>query len=336
MDEKQFRDAYDIFCEVFNSSVSYETFRHKHLDNPDLIREIATLVDYQDGVPAGTNSFMRCILLCGGKRVTAVLSNDTAVKARFRGRHIFTSLIEQEIEKCRETHAADVMFGFPNKNSYPGFLKMGFHEVGALYSYAAVVRPVSFLKRTISGKMSYFPGYEEDVFTADGYTWQVSLACPFSEDDLSVINGRGRVQIQHSRAFFDWKLGGFPKGSKCYICVREGTKLCAFFVLINENGGKCAVCDWMLPDSRKTARRILHHALCYLKKYGDIVVVQCVNPANREAGILWQAGMLIRKRVTPVLYYPITDKIDGETMACLNDFSGWSLRSIDGDTILLK
>ena len=51
MDEKLLHDAHDIFCEVFHSKISYETFRHKHLDNPDidvsldLVTEIASLDD---------------------------------------------------------------------------------------------------------------------------------------------------------------------------------------------------------------------------------------------------------------------------------------------------
>lgn len=44
MDEKTICDAYAIFCEVFRSDMSYEAFRHKHIDNPDLDWEIPTLV----------------------------------------------------------------------------------------------------------------------------------------------------------------------------------------------------------------------------------------------------------------------------------------------------
>lgn len=103
MDEKLLHDAHDIFCEVFHSKISYETFRHKHLDNPDIDAGVATLVDYQDGVPAGTNSFMGYTLLDGPRALPVVHSCDTAVRPAFRGRRIFLLLVQRAISVCQET-----------------------------------------------------------------------------------------------------------------------------------------------------------------------------------------------------------------------------------------
>lgn len=122
MDEKLLHDAHAIFCEVFHSDMPYETFRHKHMGNPDIDLNIATLVDYRDGIPAGTNSFMSYILLEGGRALPVTHSCDTAVRPAFRGQRIFSLLVQRAISICRGTPNV-LIYATPNQNSYPGFTR---------------------------------------------------------------------------------------------------------------------------------------------------------------------------------------------------------------------
>ena len=148
MRNKNIKDAYAVFSEVFNTDMTYEMFFHKHVDNPNMVEQISTLVNYQGDTPAGTNSFMGDILLLGDKTLSAVQSCDTAVKDNFRGKHIFLNLIQEAIEYC-QNNGIDMMYGFPNHNSYPGFIKLGFHDVGEFSSYVVITRPFQFLTAQI-------------------------------------------------------------------------------------------------------------------------------------------------------------------------------------------
>ena len=91
-DESKLHDAYAVFKEVFQSDMSYETFVHKHVENPEYMGELANLVYYENGLAKGTNSFMGQMFLYGQEEIFALQSCDTAVLPETRGKGVFSSL----------------------------------------------------------------------------------------------------------------------------------------------------------------------------------------------------------------------------------------------------
>lgn len=331
MDEKTFRDAYAVFCEVFHSDMSYEVFRHKHLDNPNIDRETVTLVDYQEGTPSGTNSFMGYLLLDGGRELPVLHSCDTAVRPAFRGRGIFYLMIQRAISICQETPNA-LIYATPNQNSYHGFVKLNFHELGKLDRYDAVLRPVRLLLRKVLRRAPALAPFQPSD-RADG-GWTLSLRCPFTEEDLALINRRPGVHIRRSLEFYRWKIDWLPEGEGAYLCARKNGRLEAFLVLRRGSNGSCTVCDWMLPEDLDASRRLLKGAFRMLRPYCDLLTVEMVNPTGGEPGQLKSGGFFQRDTSPqPFLIYPTAD-LGEETLARLKDLRNWSLRYIDNDTVI--
>ena len=322
MDEKLLHDAHDIFCEVFHSKISYETFRHKHLDNPDIDAGVATLVDYQDGVPAGTNSFMGYTLLDGPRALPA-----------FRGRRIFLLLVQRAISVCQETPNV-LIYATPNENSYPGFTKLGFLELGRLETYCAVLRPVHLARRKFLRRTAPLSAFRPASFSSREGEWALSLRCPFTEDDLALINARPGVHLRRSLDFYRWKVDYLPEERTAYLCLRRNGRLTAFLVLLRHSNGSCEVCDWMLPDSPAESGPILRRARRRLRPFCDLLSVSMVNPAGNEPSLLASGGF-VRKKAwpQPFMIYP-TAELDAETLSRLKHFRSWTLRYIDTDTIL--
>lgn len=333
MDEKLLHDAHDIFCEVFHSKISYETFRHKHLDNPDIDAGVATLVDYQDGVPAGTNSFMGYTLLDGPRALPVVHSCDTAVRPAFRGRRIFLLLVQRAISVCQETPNV-LIYATPNENSYPGFTKLGFLELGRLETYCAVLRPVHLARRKFLRRTAPLSAFRPASFSSREGEWALSLRCPFTEDDLALINARPGVHLRRSLDFYRWKVDYLPEERTAYLCLRRNGRLTAFLVLLRHSNGSCEVCDWMLPDSPAESGPILRRARRRLRPFCDLLSVSMVNPAGNEPSLLASGGF-VRKKAwpQPFMIYP-TAELDAETLSRLKHFRSWTLRYIDTDTIL--
>ena len=331
MDEKTLRDAHAVFCETFHSDMSYEAFRHKHMDNPDLDREIPTLVHYQDGVPAGTNSFMGCVILNDGQAVFSLQSCDTAVRTAFQGRHIFTLLIQKAMLVCQERQDT-VLFGFPNSNSYPGFIKLGFCEQGKLDRYDAVLRPARLLLRKVLHRAPALPLFQASDFPSGELT--LSLRCPFTEEDIALMNHRPGVRFQRSLEFYQWKLDWLPEGEGAYLCARKSGRLEAFLVLRRGSDGSCLVCDWMLPENTKASGRFLREARRFLRPYCDLLEVSMVNPLGGEPAQLKSGGFFRRNTdPQPFLIYPIA-QLGEKTLSQLKNLRNWSLRYIDSDTVL--
>lgn len=333
MNEKTIRDAHAIFCEVFHSDMSYEAFRHKHMDNPNIDQDVAILVDYQEGVPAGTNSFMGCMLLLDGEHeLPAVYSCDTAVRPAFRGPRVFLPMLQHAISACRETPSA-LIYATPNQNSYHGFVRLGFHELGGLNRYDCILRPIHLFTRKLAHRAPALPLFHPIIQANRG--WTLSLHCPFTEEDLALINRRPGVRLQRSLEFYQWKIDWLPEGEGAYLCARKDGQLEAFLILRRYPNGSCEVCDWMLPENKASSRRLLKNAQRLLRPYCDMLSVNMVNPTGEEPALLESGGFFQRNvPLQPFLICPTAD-LDEKTLAQLKDLRNWSLRYIDGDTVLI-
>ena len=76
-------------------------------------------------------TLMRWEFVRGGSVLRAVRAVDTATDPDYQGRGLFTALTLHGIEAMR-TEGVDFVFNTPNDQSRPGYLKMGWREVGRL------------------------------------------------------------------------------------------------------------------------------------------------------------------------------------------------------------
>lgn len=113
-----------------------ELFRWKHVENP-FGRSLA-LVAVEDGRIVGLRAFMRWDLQTPqGETLRCVRAVDTATHPDYQRRGIFRRLTEECVE-IATSEGIDMIFNTPNEKSKPGYLKMGWHEVGPI---GGLVRP---------------------------------------------------------------------------------------------------------------------------------------------------------------------------------------------------
>ncbi len=104
-----------------------ELFAWKHERNP-FGRSLAWVVE-RDGRVVAVRLFMRWMFRRGGSTLHAVRAVDTATHPDHQGHGLFTALTTHALEACRAEGVAFV-FNTPNAQSRPGYLKMGWREVG--------------------------------------------------------------------------------------------------------------------------------------------------------------------------------------------------------------
>lgn len=106
-----------------------EFFRWKHHENP-FGRSPAWVAEV-DGRLAGFRTFMRWRFVHGtsGETLEMVRAVDTATHPDFQGRGIFRDLTLSAIEEMT-AQGIDAVFNTPNDKSRPGYLKMGWAELG--------------------------------------------------------------------------------------------------------------------------------------------------------------------------------------------------------------
>lgn len=119
-------------------------FAWKHRRNP--FGESPGLVaEAPDGRLAGVRLFLRWQWQDGaGRVVRAVRPVDTATHPDFQGRGIFRTLTRRLLEQV--DGEAELVFNTPNGNSLPGYLKMGWRELGRVPIALRVARPAAFAR----------------------------------------------------------------------------------------------------------------------------------------------------------------------------------------------
>ncbi len=80
---------------------------------------------------AGFRTFLRWEFERGGQTLRAVRAVDTATDPDYQGRGLFTALTRHALDAVRE-QGVDFVFNTPNDQSRPGYLRMGWREVGRL------------------------------------------------------------------------------------------------------------------------------------------------------------------------------------------------------------
>lgn len=168
-------------------------WRWKHEQNP--FGPSAVLVAVDDGALIGLRAFMRWRFVDGGGGVVVgVRAVDTVTHPDHQGKGLFKKLT---LQLCDEVAAegVDVVFNTPNDKSGPGYLKMGWQDLGKIDLWA---RP-AFLT---------LPRRRRRLVPARDATWTLP----------GHVHGEG-LSTPRSPAFLRWRYGDVP--GLDYVVVEE-------------------------------------------------------------------------------------------------------------------
>ncbi len=139
-DDLEIREATDddlpALLELLQSSLGWvpdeqyaDFFRWKHHENP--FGRSPMWVALDDGRIVGFRAWLRWRFTRRGSTWEAVRAVDTATHPDYQGRGIFRRLTTTSVDMLARQGVAHV-FNTPNEQSRPGYLKMGWEEVGKL------------------------------------------------------------------------------------------------------------------------------------------------------------------------------------------------------------
>ena len=136
LEEKQ--GLVDLFNEVFDKKRTVEEFDRQFLNNPEGF-SFHTYAQ-EDGKMIASNSMVPSVYLVGGKPLRFVNSVDTMIAEHHRGLENFYDMIKASFGDS-EKQGYDVVYGFPNDNSYELFTKLKFmKDIGKLDTYCLPYR----------------------------------------------------------------------------------------------------------------------------------------------------------------------------------------------------
>ncbi len=136
LEEKQ--SLVDLFNEVFDKRRTVEEFDRQFLNNPEGYSYHT--YSHEDGKMVASNTMVPSVYLVDGKPLRFVNSVDTMIAEHHRGLENFYDMIKASFGDS-EKQGYDVVYGFPNDNSYELFTKLKFmRDIGKLDTYCLPYR----------------------------------------------------------------------------------------------------------------------------------------------------------------------------------------------------
>ena len=121
--------------------LSEKVWRYKHIDNP-FGKSIVLIAEENEKI-IGVRAFMRWEWQYASDNFKALRAVDTATHPEHQGKGIFKKLTLKAVDFARSNND-NFIFNTPNEQSRPGYLKMGWKQVGKVY--VGLKPSLSFLK----------------------------------------------------------------------------------------------------------------------------------------------------------------------------------------------
>ena len=222
-------------------------FRWKHDENAFGVSPSWVAVA-PDGALVGLRVFLRWrFRQPDGTTVAAVRAVDTATHPDWRGRSIFSTLTLGALPDLRE-EGVGMVFNTPNDKSMPGYLKMGWSQVGKVPVRARLGSPASL--RRVAGARTAAELWSEAVTTGE------SAAAVFADQDavdalLRRCPPSPAIATDRSAAFLAWRYRFEPLH---YRVMPLGDALTDGVVVFRarRRGGalEATICDVVAPSRR--------------------------------------------------------------------------------------
>jgi glycosyltransferase involved in cell wall biosynthesis/predicted N-acetyltransferase YhbS len=148
----------------------------------------------------GLRAFMRWEFVRGGQVLHAVRAVDTATHPDYQGKGLFTAMTLHGLDEIR-ADGIDFVFNTPNDKSRPGYLKMGWQEVGKLPVAIRVAGPRGAVRVARSRvASSHWPS---DV--AWGHP-VIDVLSDLSVAEASTLD-RSTIATNVGARFYEWRYG---------------------------------------------------------------------------------------------------------------------------------
>jgi len=227
-----------------------ELFRWKHVENP--FGPSVALVAESGGDLVGLRAFMRWDLAHPGGVLRCGRAVDTATHPRFRRRGIFRRLTMEALEVAAAA-GIRLVFNTPNDRSRPGYLTMGWRDVGPVRVLVRP-RPAGFRRREEEGVP------DPAAFLPAGEPVDPALLPP----ERGAVTGRGGgtacvgLGTPRGERYLRWRFTGHPTAP--YRMLRVGGGAVVVRANVRRGRRELVVSDAFGEDVRPVLRRLVRAA----------------------------------------------------------------------------
>lgn len=347
-DPSRFDDMIEMSLEYFgpdNDVCNVEFAKHQYFRNPSGDALIELAVDPDNGMLAGQYVVQPQRFRCFGQETPCVLSFNTLTREAYRGQKIFIKLAERTYGRAAGEGYAFV-YGCPNQNSYPGFMKkLAFKDMHHFPLYARPLNLNHMVKeRKMSGVLAaiatpfqvFFPNKGADSVGIELLTEKnVNLMDAFWDkikDKYPIMGVRDAKYIQYRYINVPRRVY-YP-----YVAIENG-QIVAFAVgRIREVAGfeTGMIADFLfVPGHEEQAKKVIKVLVKRMKDEGASLAGCIILAHTEEVKVLKKCGFYhvpdkLLPQPTPLIFR-LLDKSKDE--AKLSDINNWFFTTGDYDVV---
>lgn len=323
-DVEEIEQAFILFDKVWGKT-SINAIKNKHYNNPDRVENPISFYK-ENNIVLGMNGFLGMHLSIQNSIWKVAQSCESAVLPSARGKGIFTK-IQKQAENELGKEGIGMLIGVPNDQSAPGFVKLGWKEIGTFHTFVLPIKignscKIPILKSILNIlNLIYF-----GLFNRSNGQIQVSNSL---EEIQCYLSGK----IDNSKIFFTRELDNLKwkieSSNLKYLCFKEGDKIVGvviYYIKENTLGKSCFICEWEFEAGFERA--------CIYKLYKTINC-DCMFSlmVNVEEVPIWShRGFISMKKKTSLIYKNLN--LTQQEMINVNKQNLWRIRELDLDTIL--
>jgi GNAT superfamily N-acetyltransferase len=317
----------ELFAVSFgqNRAQAYDSWRF--IDTP---YGLAPTIVADDGEKlAGSYTIWPTMLNIGGEIVRGGQSMDTMTHPDYRGKGLFTKLAVACFDQLAKD-GYEALYGFPNANSYPGFIKrLNWDHVGDVPHWSRLITPLADKPAPLAALSRVGTRL---VFKTRTGGMQVESQRPDDATIDKVISqhteNKDLCRIERNASWYAWRYS--PPFGRAYqwFTAYQGSEPQGFAVMgfdtSNETGGEAQLCELVGTDAAKAALIAAAVQACY-KTYRKALKTITNDPAVIAA--LRENGFIRRSEMRTIVK-PLTTRL---LKANIHNFDAWRFMGGDFD-----
>ncbi len=178
----------DLYLDCFKENVPLGFLKKKYDTSFAGLRDVGFFAMSQSGNPAAYYGVFPVLFTYNEKDILAAQSGDTMTHSEHRGEGLFVNLAKHTYEFAKN-NGVEFIFGFPNDQSYRGFVKLNWQFSGYTNKYQIYVTTLPLAK--LSQKMTFLkPVYntETNFFIKKYLSRKSSFDNPLAASDTLTVN----------------------------------------------------------------------------------------------------------------------------------------------------
>ena len=144
--ESNVEDILYIYKDAFGKELNIVEFKQKHNTKEFGDSYVGFIAYDQNNIPSAFYGVYPCQIEYQGRLFLAAQSGDTMTHSAHTGKGLFTQLALKTYDYCKE-NGFHLVFGFPNENSFPGFVKrLGWTHFDDMIPYLIRVKCIPWIR----------------------------------------------------------------------------------------------------------------------------------------------------------------------------------------------